>query len=981
MAKFLYSLGRFAAQKAWAVVGIWALLLAATAGAYAAFGGSLVNTFTIPGSQTQQLADQLKDKYPSANQGLGQVVVTTDNGTPITAEQKQAFSDSLASADNIPGLASVVDPFKTEQEKVDNKAKLDAAKKQIDAAPQQFKDAQAKIDQAQQEIDSGQAQLDAAPEQIAQAQQQIDAGFAQLTSGEQELQAAISQASSSQEQVNQARSQLEAGQGELNLAQDQLNQAIAQASAAGLLDAQRPTFDAQQAQITAKQQELDAQNQQLAASQAQIDAAQAEIARNQQTLAANRTQLESSQQELDQKKAALPSQQKELDSAKEELKANKEKLAQNEAGFPAQKAEYDYNSALFNLMKDYKSVSEDGTTAVAILSFDQEAQNIPQDTKDQVMEHFESADLKGLKVSFDKNIAENMTKILGVGEVIGVVVALLVLLVMLGTLVAAGLPVLMALVGVAVGVLAALAFSSLVEMTSITPVLGIMLALAVGIDYSLFILNRHRTNLAQGMSFSQSIALANGTSGNAVVFAGTTVVIALLALNVTGIPFLAVMGNVAAVCVAVAVLVAVTLTPAALAIIDRAALPKRAWARIEQAHQPGVNAEDAAAAAAAAQQYMDKPRGWIKLVTGHPIMTLLATTMLLVFLALPMGSMRLGLPDASSADANSTQYITYKLVDQKFGEGVNGPVITVADFPEGINEQQAKNLQVAVGEHLADQDNVKTVVPVGIADDRSLAVFQVIPTAGPNAESTIELVNNLRSTTVTSSDGQEASLGVTGQTGGNIDISQILAGKLPLYLGIVLGLSFIILILVFRSIMVPFMATVGFLFSVLASFGAVVAIYQWGWLGTIFGVHDPGPVLSFLPTLMIGILFGLAMDYQVFLVSGMREAYVHGKEATVAIITGFNSSVRVVVAAAIIMITVFAGFIHAELTMIRPLGFGLAFGVLVDAFLVRMTFIPAAMQLLGQRAWWMPAWLDRLLPDMDVEGASLDRDEPQTVQG
>ena len=239
--------------------------------------------------------------------------------------------------------------------------------------------------------------------------------------------------------------------------------------------------------------------------------------------------------------------------------------------------------------------------------------------------------------------------------------------------------------------------------------------------------------------------------------------------------------------------------------------------------------------------------------------------------------------------------------------------------------------------------------------------------------STVDLVNRLRDLSAQTEKDQDVSLGVTGQTGGNIDISSILAQALPKYIGIVLGLSFLVLILVFRSILVPLTATLGFLFSLLAAFGGVVAIYQWGWLGPVFGVHDPSAVLSFLPTLLVGILFGLAMDYQMFLVSGMREAYVHGADARSAVVRGYNHSARVVVAAAIIMLSVFGGFMFSELTMIRPIGFGLAFGVLLDAFVVRMTLIPALLHLLGEKAWWLPKWLDRILPNVDVEGAGLER--------
>jgi len=295
---------------------------------------------------------------------------------------------------------------------------------------------------------------------------------------------------------------------------------------------------------------------------------------------------------------------------------------------------------------------------------------------------------------------------------------------------------------------------------------------------------------------------------------------------------------------------------------------------------------------------------------------------------------------------------------------MSGPVLAVAHTPSDMSEAQAEQAQIDIARAIEakDPDNVKTVVPAGQTEDHTVQIFQVIPKHGPSSVETVNLVEQLREVHV-NVQGTDVKLGVTGLTGGNIDVSNTLAQKLPL--------SFIVLILVFRSILVPLVASVGFLFSILASFGAVVAVYQMGFMGSLFGVHDPGPILAFLPTLMIGILFGLAMDYQVFLVSGMREAYVHGKSAKTAVVAGYNHAVRVVIAAMIIMISVFGGFIFAESAMIRPIGFGLAFGVLVDAFVVRMTITPAVLTLLGDKAWWMPKWLDKLVPNMDVEGATL----------
>ena len=339
-------------------------------------------------------------------------------------------------------------------------------------------------------------------------------------------------------------------------------------------------------------------------------------------------------------------------------------------------------------------------------------------------------------------------------------------------------------------------------------------------------------------------------------------------------------------------------------------------------------------------------------------------------MALPVGSMRLGLPDGGSEPEGSDSQVAYELTAEKFGEGYNGPLVVTVDLPAGLDEDAAEDARLAVGEQLAGLEHAHAVVPAGFNEDRTVTMFQVLPEEGPNAVSTEELVRELRATEPA---GEASNLGVAGMTSGFIDVSEKLSDALPLYLGVVVGLSLLIMVLVFRSILVPLIATGGFVLSMFAAMGGVVAIYQWGWLGSVFGVHNPGPVLSFLPTIMIGVLFGLAMDYQLFIASGMREAYAHGLPARQAVLTGLRSGRAVVIAAAIIMISVFGGFIFAHDAMIRPMGFGLAFGVLLDAFVVRLLLMPALMHLLGDAAWWLPRWLDRIMPDVDVEGAQLER--------
>jgi RND superfamily putative drug exporter len=716
---------------------------------------------------------------------------------------------------------------------------------------------------------------------------------------------------------------------------------------------------ATQAQLDAAAAELDAAQQQAAAGQAQLTQAAGE-------LAAGRTQLEAAEQQmtaaglsaaaiearLGQQKAALAAGQEKLDAGTEELEAGNEQLALGQRQLDASRG--------------MRFVSEDGKAAIAQVQFKTSINGLEPQVRQEVQDIVKEVSAAGVTALPSKEITEDVSELFGISEILGIAIAALVLIIMLGTLIAAGLPLLMAIVGVAVGVGGTFALSGAVDMSSISPMLALMLGLAVGIDYSLFIVNRHRGQLLSGMEPEESVALATGTSGNAVLFAGLTVIIALAALVIPGLPFLAVMGLSAAGTVAVAVVVALTLTPAVLSLVGRKLISRRAWAKAEKHNaEPGHEMEDRAR-----DEYRGS-HGWGGLVTQHPVRAMLAGVLLLGIVALPASQLRLALPDGGSEPVNSQAFKAYDVTGRSFGAGMTGPIVVVGDLPEGLSETEAQKKQLDVADIIRSTGNVTAAVPVALSEDRRTAVFQVIPKEGPASASTVQVVSELRAEKGAIKDATGVSIGLTGQTAGNVDVSTKLGDALPPYLAIVVGLSLILLLLVFRSIVVPLLATGGFLLSLAASFGAVVAVYQWGWLGTIFGVDNPGAVLSFLPIILIGVLFGLAMDYQVFIASGMRESYMHGESAKHAVRSGFSHAAAVVTAAAIIMVSVFSGFIFSHLNMVRPLGFAMAFGVLIDAFVVRMTIVPAVMYLLGEKAWWLPRWLDRILPDVDVEGAKL----------
>ncbi|MGW0063701.1 MMPL family transporter [Streptosporangium sandarakinum] len=719
-----------------------------------------------------------------------------------------------------------------------------------------------------------------------------------------------------------------------------------------LADGKRQIKDGR-ARLDDGRSQLDAGAKQLADAQARLDAARKQMkaaGAPAQRLAA----LDAQQKLLDKQKATLAKQQKKIDDSRAELKGNDEELALGER--------------LLAHASKIRMVSEDGSAARVTIAFTEPRMELAPETKDGVIDHFTSKPIDGVGADFSTDIAQGVPQIIGVGEAVGVVIAAVVLLVMLGSVVAASFPIVTALVGVATGVLAALAFSGMVQMASVTPVLGVMLGLAVGIDYSLFIVNRHRKQLLQGVGVHESIGLANGTAGNAVVFAGSTVIVALLALNITGVPFLGLMGTVGAACVLIAVLVAITLTPALLGLTGMRVLSRRNRERVPAAPA----AADAAPSAVPAGKPV-KP-----MPTWRAIVTALVSVAALLVVAIPVLSMRLGLPDGSSEPNGSTTNTAFTVTEREFGAGANGPLIVVATLPAAVPDDDLTTAEVTIADALADLDDIAAVAPAGVSGDKRVIAFQVAPSEGPNSESTEQLVRDLRTMKpifVEAVNG-DASLGVAGQAAINIDISESLAEVLPLYLTIVVGLSLLIMIVVFRSFLVPLVATGGFILSLLATFGAVVAVFQWGWFAGPLGIDGVGPILSFLPVILVGILFGLAMDYQLFLASGMREAYVHGSPARLAVMQGLRAGRSVVIAAGVIMVAVFGGFVFSESIIIRSVGFGLAFGVLLDAFIVRLLLMPALMHLLGKSAWWIPKWLDRIMPNVDVEGAALERRHP-----
>jgi RND superfamily putative drug exporter len=607
------------------------------------------------------------------------------------------------------------------------------------------------------------------------------------------------------------------------------------------------------------------------------------------------------------------------------------------------------------LMPDV-TLSSDGNVGLFQIHFTVQDDSLPQSTKDSVVNAVTAAQQNNSGITAlpgDKLISSGST---GPTEAIGLVVAAIVLLMTLGSVVAAGLPLLTALLGVGISLVGAFAFSKIIHMNDTTPALALMVGLAVGIDYSLFIVNRQRRMmLDQGLSAHEAASRAVGTAGSAVFFAGLTVICALCGLLVIGIEFLSTMALVAAVSVFVNVLIALTLLPALLGLVGERICSQKA--RMKTSNHANKARHGVA----------DR---WVKVTVKYRWLIIIGVIAILGASAIPVAKMNLGMPSSATANLDTAARQSYDAISSGFGEGFNGPLLLVAEPRVSSNKVTSEMMNKLVAD-LQKHENVSLVRPVSINKTGDLAIISLIPKTGPTDKATKNLVQDLRATDSSIVKTYDMTIGVTGFTAINIDMSAKLAQVFPLYVGIIVILSLIILLLVFRSIIVPIKATVGFLLSILATFGISTAVFQWGWLHSILGFDTGGPVLSFMPIMVTGILYGLAMDYQVFLVSSMREAYVHGHQGRDSVVHGYKQAIRVVVAAAVIMVSVFAGFSLSSNINIKQIGFTLAVGILIDAFVVRMALVPAVMAVFGDKAWRLPKWLDRILPNLDVEGDKL----------
>jgi RND superfamily putative drug exporter len=543
-------------------------------------------------------------------------------------------------------------------------------------------------------------------------------------------------------------------------------------------------------------------------------------------------------------------------------------------------------------------------------------------------------------------------------ELVGLIVAFVILMITFGAFAAAGMPILGAIIGVVITLMGITALASVLSIASASTTVALMLGLSCGIDYGLFILSRHRTNLLNGMTPEESVPLAMGTAGSSVVFAALTVIIALCGLTVVGIPFLTVMGLAAAGSVAVALLIALTLLPAMLGFAgDKVAKFTRLpvlGARAERiARRTAADPESAAGA------------GWARFVVRYRVPVLIGAVLLLGVLAIPATKIQLGLPSGASQAKDTTQRKAYDLTTEGFGAGFNGALLIVAQDVNTASDTQ----QIATA--ITKLPDVATVTPV--AAQHGVSLIRLVPRSGPNDSATADLVHTLRNDRAAIEGSTGAHILVGGTTASNIDVSAKLSSALPIFLVVVVGLAFILLTFAFRTILVPLKSILGFLLSMAAAVGAQVAMFQWGWGQHIFGI-TPSETISFLPIIMMAIIFGLSSDYEVFVVSRIKEEYTRNGDARRAVQRGTGLSARVVTAAALIMFSIFVAFMFSNDPTIKAIGFSFAAGVFLDAFVVRLTLVPAVMAIVGSKLWYHPQWFARYVPDADIEGKRVEEE-------
>ena len=600
-----------------------------------------------------------------------------------------------------------------------------------------------------------------------------------------------------------------------------------------------------------------------------------------------------------------------------------------------------------------RRISADGTIGFATVQFDQLARDLPQAAGQQLVDEVQAANGRGVQVEAGGNVVQSVVRPrVPSSEFLGLLAAIVILLIAFGSVIAMGLPIVTALFGLGVGLGSLPLFALVFDMPSFAAQLAAMIGLGVGIDYALFIVTRYRQELHAGREPEDATRVALTTSGRAVVFAGCTVIISLLGMLLMGLSFVQGLALGAVMAVLMVMLASVTLLPAVLGFVGHT---------IDKWRVPGLHRDESAHRASLAYR-------WSRQVQRHPWRFALGGLAVLLALCVPVLSLRLGTSDAGNDPASLTTRRAYDLLSKGFGPGFNGPLVVAAELPGPASRPVVEDLRGRV----ARTSGVAGVTPVQLSPSGDAAVITLYPSTSPQDARTADLVQHLRDTVVPSSiRGTGVVVKIGGSTASGVDLASFLAQRLPLFIGAVLVLSFLLLMVVFRSLVVPLKAAVMNLLSIGAAYGIVVAVFQWGWFGSIVGINKSGPIDSFVPMMLFAVLFGLSMDYEVFLLSRVREEYVRTGDNALAVADGLAATARVITAAAAIMISVFLAFVLGDTRVIKLFGLGLASAIFIDATLIRMLLVPATMELLGDANWWLPRRLDRALPDLDVEGAHV----------
>lgn len=640
-----------------------------------------------------------------------------------------------------------------------------------------------------------------------------------------------------------------------------------------------------------------------------------------------------------------------------------------------------------NISDPYDSgqVNKEKDTAIADINYVVSQTNMQDQSKKIINKELDDVkDDHNLKIE-QTNQMSMKTEVGGTSEIVGIIAAFIILLITFGSIIAAGMPIVSALIGLgtSVGIIGLLTYAF--DIPNFTLTLAVMIGLAVGIDYSLFILFRYKEIAKKGKDPIEAIGLAVGTAGSAVIFAGITVMVAVCGLSLVGIDFLAVMGFASAISVLFAVLAALTLLPALISIF-RKHIKLKSKKEKQQSQATTSTTEDAQGVQhQAAQQPQDEEakkaqgNGWGRFITGKPLIAAIIGLVILIIALIPVTHMRLGMPDDSLKPQNSPEHKAYNMISDNFGEGYNGQIVMLVNTKDGGSKKDIENDLDNIRDDIKDLDHVDKVEKAHLNENNHYALISIVPDEGPNAKSTQDLTYELRDYHSQAKEKYDFNTEISGQSVINIDMSEKLNNAIPVFAGVIVAIAFVLLLFVFRSIVVPLKAVLGFVLSLAATLGFTTLVMQDGFLGGLFGVDATGPILAFLPVIVIGILFGLAIDYELFLMTRVHEEYSKTGDNDRAILVGIKQSGPVIVAAALIMFSVFISFVFQDDTAIKSVGLALAFGVLFDAFIVRMMIIPALTKLFGKASWYLPKWLDAILPKIDVEGKALEEDDSEAA--